>query len=208
MERKKIYLIRHGQTDYNKRGVVQGSGIDAPLNELGKQQAQAFYEKYQSIPFDRVYTSALIRSMQSVQRFIDAGIPHVSFAGLNEINWGIYEGKIVSNENSKYYERVTEAWMRGESDLRIEGGESPLMVQERQKPVLEHIVTQQDEKKVLICMHGRAMRIFLCLLLGIDLKEMDSFKHDNLGLYQLDYQQSNFSIEVANDVSHLAHLVT
>lgn len=200
-------MIRHGQTDYNKRGVVQGSGVDAPLNELGELQARAFYEKYKSIPFDRVYTSALIRSIQSVQKFIDDGIPHVSFDGLNEINWGIYEGKIVNNDNNKYYEQVTEAWMRGESDLQIDGGESPLMVQERQKPVLEHILAQKNEKTILICMHGRAMRIFLCLLLAIDLKEMDSFAHDNLGLYLLDYYQSKFSVEATNDRLHLAHLL-
>lgn len=208
MERKKIYLIRHGQTDYNKKGVVQGSGVDAPLNELGQRQALGFYEKYKSIPFDKVYTSALIRSIQSVQKFIDDGIPHVSFDGLNEINWGIYEGKIVNNDNNKYYEQVTEAWMQGKSDLQIEGGESPLMVQERQKPVLEHIVEQEGDNNILICMHGRAMRIFLCLLLNIPLKEMDSFAHDNLGLYLLNYHQSKFSIETANDRSHLVHLLT
>lgn len=200
-------MIRHGQTDYNKRGVVQGSGVDAPLNELGLLQAQAFYEKYKSIPFDRVYTSVLIRSIQSVQKFIDDGIPHVSFDGLNEINWGIYEGKIVSNDNNKYYEQVTEAWMRGESDLQIDGGESPLLVQERQKPVLEHILAQKDEKTILICMHGRAMRIFLCLMLEINLKAMDNFAHDNLGLYLLDYHQSKFSVKALNDRSHLAHLL-
>ena len=200
-------MIRHGQTDYNKRGVVQGSGIDAPLNELGLLQAQAFYEKYKSITFDRVYTSVLKRSIQSVQKFIDDGVPHVSFDGLNEINWGIYEGKIVNNDNNKYYEQVTEAWMQGEIDLKIDGGESPLLVQERQKPVLEHILAHKDEKTILICMHGRAMRIFLCLMLGINLKAMDSFAHDNLGLYLLDYRQNEFSVEAANDRSHLAHLL-
>ena len=44
---KDIYLIRHGETDYNRMGVVQGSGIDADLNELGNRQAQAFFEHYQ-----------------------------------------------------------------------------------------------------------------------------------------------------------------
>jgi probable phosphoglycerate mutase len=207
LERKKIYLIRHGQTDYNKRGVVQGSGIDAPLNALGEQQAQAFYEKYKSTAFDTVYTSKLIRSIQSVQKFIDSGIPHISFAGLNEINWGIYEGKIVNNDENQYYHQVTDAWARGESKLQINGGDSPWMVQERQKSVLEHILAQPNEKTILICMHGRAMRIFLCLLLNCDLKEMDSFAHDNLGLYLLDYHENKFSVEAANDVSHLAHLV-
>ena len=43
---KDIYLIRHGETDYNRLGVVQGSGIDADLNELGQRQAKAFFDHY------------------------------------------------------------------------------------------------------------------------------------------------------------------
>ncbi|NDE62419.1 MAG: histidine phosphatase family protein, partial [Cyclobacteriaceae bacterium] len=43
MDRKKIYLVRHGQTDYNLQGVVQGSGIDAPINATGRAQAEAFF---------------------------------------------------------------------------------------------------------------------------------------------------------------------
>ncbi len=206
MKSKKIYLIRHGETDYNKRGVVQGSGINAPLNDTGRKQAAAFYEKYKDIPFDKVYTSELQRSIQSVQNFIDDGIPHVSFAGLNEINWGIYEGKIVNSHDSQYYETITEAWTRGEVDVRIEGGDSPIMVQERQKPVLDYIEKQENEKTILICMHGRAMRIFLCLMLGESLKNMDEFAHTNLGLYILNYTDGAFTLELANDQAHLEYI--
>ena len=92
MSTKKIYLIRHGQTDYNLRGVVQGSGIDAPLNETGRKQAEAFYQTYKSVSFDKVYTSVLQRSQQSVKKFLADGIPHEAFEGLNEISWGNREG--------------------------------------------------------------------------------------------------------------------
>ncbi len=68
---KDIYLIRHGETDYNRMRVVQGSGIDADLNELGKRQAQAFFEHYQNLALDKIYTSALRRTHQSVKGFID-----------------------------------------------------------------------------------------------------------------------------------------
>ena len=46
---KKIYLIRHGQTDFNLQGIVQGSGVDADLNDTGKAQADFFYEKYKTV---------------------------------------------------------------------------------------------------------------------------------------------------------------
>ncbi|MCZ6694862.1 MAG: histidine phosphatase family protein, partial [Bacteroidetes bacterium] len=75
METKKIYLIRHGQTDFNNRGVVQGSGIDSSLNETGYKQAQAFFDAYQQVPFQKIYTSSLQRTTQTVKPFIDKGIP-------------------------------------------------------------------------------------------------------------------------------------
>ena len=61
---KDIYLIRHGETEYNRKGVVQGSGIDADLNELGQKQAEAFFAHYQDLPIDKIYTSALKRTHQ------------------------------------------------------------------------------------------------------------------------------------------------
>ncbi|MCZ6899539.1 MAG: histidine phosphatase family protein, partial [Bacteroidetes bacterium] len=49
---KKIYLIRHGETDLNRAGVVQGSGVDTSINDFGRRQANEFYEKYKHVPFD------------------------------------------------------------------------------------------------------------------------------------------------------------
>ena len=202
---KKIYLVRHGQTEYNRRGVVQGSGIDASLNEVGRVQAQAFYEAYHQVPFRRVYTSVLQRSIQSVQQFLDDGLPHTPLAGLNEINWGVKEGKVPTSEEHSYYTEITDGWKAGKLDVAIEGGESPLMVQDRQREALKQIVSHQDEELILICMHGRAIRIFLCLMLDRDLRYMDEYPHDNLGLYQLryDYGSQQFSLEVTNDTSYL-----
>ena len=65
---KKIYLTRHGQTDYNLKGVVQGSGIDADLNATGRAQANAFYQAYKDHPFDKLYVSGLKRTFQSMDR--------------------------------------------------------------------------------------------------------------------------------------------
>src|SRR6478736_6501366 len=73
---KKIYLIRHGQTDFNLRGIVQGSGVDTSLNERGRDQAQAFFQAYKKVAFDKIYTSALKRSFESVQSFVALGLPY------------------------------------------------------------------------------------------------------------------------------------
>lgn len=203
LKSKKIYLIRHGQTDYNKRGVVQGSGIDAPLNETGYKQAEAFFNTYKDISFDKIYISTLQRTRQSVQSFLEKGIPHEALSGLNEINWGEKEGMPFTKEDHDYYLQVTSAWENGQVDLGIAGGESPVDVRDRQKVAIDHILNKTEEKTILICMHGRAIRILLCEMLNYHLKHMDTFPHSNLGLYKINYTGERFSIEWTNDTRHL-----
>jgi probable phosphoglycerate mutase len=203
---KKVYLIRHGQTDFNQRNIVQGSGVDTDLNDLGRRQAAAFFSAYKHIPFDRVYTSALKRSKQSIQQFIDLGIPHTALVGLNEISWGTKEGHRVTPQEDEYYHYMLKEWQTGNTRLRIEGGESPEDVIVRMKPAVNYIMNHEDEETILICMHGRAIRILLCHLLNYPLRSMDMFEHQNLCLYILNYTGSVFSIEKHNDVAHLKDL--
>ena len=203
MKSKKIYLIRHGQTDYNLKRVVQGSGIDAPLNDTGKRQAALFYEAFQDVPFDKVYTSVLQRSIQSVEQFIAKGVPHEALDGLNEINWGTREGMTITPEEDAYYYDVIGQWQSGNTTLRIDGGESPQDVFDRQKKALQIILSNPHEENILVCMHGRAMRIFLCQMLNYPLRCMDLFEHSNLCLYQLVYTGSMFQVERFNDITHL-----
>ncbi|WP_157493870.1 histidine phosphatase family protein [Fulvivirga imtechensis] len=203
MKSKKIYLVRHGQTDYNLKKIVQGSGIDAPLNETGRMQAEQFYKTFQHVSFDKIYTSTLQRSIQSVERFIQKGIPHEALSGLNEINWGTREGMEITPEEDAYYHQVIAEWQAGNTALRIEGGESPEDVFERQKEALEHILSHDNEETILICMHGRAMRVFLCQMLNYPLQCMDLFAHSNLCMYKLVYTGNMFSLHTFNDIRHL-----
>ncbi|WP_026464771.1 histidine phosphatase family protein [Adhaeribacter aquaticus] len=203
MSTKKIYLLRHGQTDYNLQGIIQGSGVDSSLNETGRWQAQRFFEAYKDVPFDKVYTSVLQRSIQSVQGFIDKGIPHERYPELNEICWGNREGTFVSPENDKYYFDVLDKWKEGKCDISVEGGETPEDVAARQRRFLEVLLSRPEEETVLICMHGRAMRIFLCVMLNYPLKAMDFFGHHNLCLYVLHHTGSMFSLHKDMDIKHL-----
>jgi len=202
LKSKKIYLIRHGQTDYNLRGIVQGSGIDAPLNDTGRAQGQAFFDAYKSVAFDKIYTSTLQRSIQSIDGFVKLGIPHEQLSGLNEINWGSREGVVITPDEDAYYHQVISKWRKGETSLPIEGGESPEMVLNRQKTALQHILNG-DEETILVCMHGRAMRILLCLMLNYPLQFMDEFEHTNLCLYKINFTGKIFNIDWHNDQRHL-----
>ena len=184
-------------------GIVQGSGIDTSLNDLGRSQAKAFFQRYQHVPFDRVYTSALRRTIESVEDFISTGIAHEPLSGLNEINWGGKEGQKISPDTDVYYRYLIDEWGKGNTALAIEGGESPQNVFDRISGSLDHILSRHHERHVLICMHGRAMRILLCRMLQRPLRFMDEYKHTNLGLYLLDYNGGGFVMELENDTGHL-----
>jgi probable phosphoglycerate mutase len=66
-------------------------------------------------------------------------------------------------------------------------------------------MSKPEEKTILICMHGRAIRILLCQLMNKPLHEMDFFEHQNLCLYLINHTGSTFVIEKHNDVTHLQH---
>jgi len=205
---KTIYLIRHGETDFNRQGIVQGSGVDSDLNELGQAQAEAFFQYYQHIPFNKVYTSGLKRTHQSVIKFLEKNLPWEQYTGLNEISWGVREGQIPNNQDNEYYKVLIDSWIAGETHMPSEGGESPEDVIARQKPVIDLILSRPEEETVLVAMHGRAIRILLTLLFERPLHEMDTFNHANLCLYKLtySYETQKFTVETACDISHLADL--
>src|SRR6185437_7081494 len=161
---KTLYIIRHGQTDLNKRGIIQGRGMDTDLNDEGRKQAQQFFDAYKSVPFDKIYISALKRTQQSVQPFIELGIPFEKLSGLDELGWGVHEGQPGTTENKAAFMQIMRSWLDGKLDEKFEGGESPNEVKKRQLEALKIIMSHTEEKTVLICMHGRALRLLLCIL--------------------------------------------
>ncbi len=173
------------------------------MNETGKKQARQFFEAFGNEPFDKIYVSELQRTLQSVKLFVEAGVSYEKLKGLNEISWGSQEGKPFSEQSSQLYHETVTGWRNGNLDLNVGGGESPNQVMTRQKEAIDHILTQENEKYVLICMHGRAMRIMLSWMLGYGLEHMDQFEHTNLGLYELTHTGTMFRVDRFNDTTHL-----
>ena len=201
--KKTIYIIRHGETEYNKQGIIQGSGIDSDLNELGTKQANQFFQAYHHIPFDAIYSSELKRTQQSVAQFAERGHKIQPLKELNEINWGIFEGLKGTPDSHKIYLNMINDWKAGLLDRTVEGGETPNELQRRQAKGLEKIMAKMQEKEILIAMHGRAMRSFISLLMKTPLEQMDQYKHNNLCLYILEYQDGAFKIKENNCSKHL-----
>ncbi len=202
---KELYIIRHGETDFNKQGIVQGRGVNSDLNEEGIRQAQAFYNAYRHIKFDKIYSSTLKRTHQTIAPFVANGHAQnwEQVVGLDELDWGKFEGQLPTTETKAAFYEIITHWCNGKLDIAFDGGESPNEVHLRQKEALDYILSKQEEKQVLVCMHGRAMRLFLCLLLSKDLKEMDTFPHSNLSLYRVKYADGQFELLDFNNTDHL-----
>lgn len=198
-----LYIIRHGETDFNKQGIVQGRGVNSDLNEMGLHQAKQFYKAYHHVEFDKIITSTLKRTHQTVESFINKGIPWEQHPGFDELDWGINEGREATREMKEEFYQLTKNWMDGKLELKFPGGESPIEVNLRQKVVIQNLIKESDQlNKVLICMHGRALRLLLCELLQQPLSNMDNFPHSNVSLYRLMYKDGIFEMLDFNNTDH------
>ena len=207
MIEKELYIIRHGQTDHNLKGIVQGKGVNLPLNELGRRQAQAFYEAHKHIPFDAICTSSLLRAQETIYPFRDMGLDFEAYHELDEISWGEMEGQNATMENSDTFLTLLDRWRKGDIDAKPPGGESPKELQERQERFIDRLLLM-PARTILIAMHGRAIRSLLCTLTGTSLSQMEEFPHVNLTLYKVNLMQGGkFEIERFNEQGHLKNVI-
>lgn len=201
----KIYLIRHGETDFNRRGIVQGGGIDSDLNELGRRQSDAFFRHYRDIAFDSIYVSPLKRTHQTLQPWKERlGYSLNVEQGLTELGWGVLEGKVPTPEQSKNFQILKQNWQSGKFEQSVEDGESPLECWSRLNAVMEKFKQRHRNQTILVCSHGRTSRVLLSQLIGEGLQDMERFNHSNTGLNVLQLQDDDcFIIESLNDTKHL-----
>lgn len=200
---KLVYILRHGQTAYNKQSIIQGSGIDADLDEEGKAQALKFYQKYKEVPFELLICSALKRTYQSIEPFIDTGIPLVRLSEINEINWGVHEGQKVSDEIAKNYDKLRKDWQAKKFDSRVEKGESASELSARLDTFLS-MLRKRPEKNILVCSHGRTLRALMCKLYGVGLEKMENFSFTNTSLCVFEVHHETYEVKKDRDTSHLA----
>jgi phosphoserine phosphatase len=198
-----LYIIRHGETEMNKQGIVQGSGVDSDLNDTGQKQAHLFFQYYKNIPFDVLITSALKRTHQTVKPFILRGHQWHQTPDLNEISWGIHEGQKGSPQQHENYLRLMSDWESGNYHSSIEGGESALQLYNRVSNVLNDIKAKYRGKTVLLCTHGRTLLCLLTILKEQPLSNMNHHKHHNTCLYKVHWVDNEFVFELENDMRHL-----
>lgn len=149
-----IYIIRHGQTEKNRANVLQGRS-DIPLNDSGRQQAEEVKDQFikAGIYFDLVYTSPLIRAVQTAA-IIAEGIPQVKDERLIEMDYGPYEGMDLANPAPEVLE-----FFRDFVHNPAPNGMEPLQaIVVRLGSFLEEIREEAAEKNILISTHAIAMK--------------------------------------------------
>jgi len=201
-----FYLVRHGETDFNLKGIVQGRGVNTSLNETGQQQAKLLAARFAKQPIDVIYSSPLHRALETAQCVANAcGIEKISTdPGLEEMSWGIYEGQSSSDELSAAFADMKRRWHEGEHDFRVERGESLREVQARGVNSIERILAAEPGKQVLVLAHGRFLRILLASLLEeYGIKRMEELEHTNTGVNYLVHRDGKFHAEYLNCTRHL-----
>ena len=195
----KLYIIRHAETEYNKKGIIQGSEVDSDINDVGESQANSFYEYYKDTNFDKIYVSDLKRTFQTIRRFTENGLSYEKLKEFNEISWGINQGK---SDDLEDYARLIDTWLAGNLDNKFEEGESPNEMSARLVKGFNKVL-DDDHDTVLLCIHGRALRILLSKIIDNDLTKMDKYVHSNTGLYILKYKNDKYEILGSNLIDHL-----
>lgn len=182
--KKRLYLMRHGQTMFNEQKRIQG-WCDSPLTELGKRQALAAaqYFKDQGIQFDHAYSSTSERCCDTLELVTD--MPYTRLKGLKEVFYGQLEAES-ERLACKDPERAVTYYLQF-------GGESTDQVRDRMTETLTEIMEKGDHYSVLAVSHGGACFNFLK---GVqDPSEELKKGFTNCCIFIYDYEDGKFSLE-------------
>ncbi|MCD7838086.1 MAG: histidine phosphatase family protein [Clostridiales bacterium] len=169
----KLYLVRHGETDWNRANKVLGR-TDIPLNETGRRQAKQLAERLSGIPLNLIYTSPLSRAVQTGQTIAEKQLTCGCRAEsrLIEQDFGVFEG--VPRDDPSYQAEKRNYFRR------YPGGESYFDVVARVYPFLYQMRdTAGEDKKVLIVTHGGICRIITNYFQEMSNEEFASFTMRN-----------------------------
>lgn len=166
-----LWLVRHGQTDWNLEGRYQGH-LDIPLNEAGLDQARRLAEKLAGETFAAVYCSDLQRARVTAETVAARlGLTVVPLPELREINQGDWQGRYLADVREEFGEPDPNA---GEQVLheRAPGGESVAEVAARMKLAADRIAAEHPNGRVLVVTHGLALATLLCQARRIPLQQV------------------------------------
>ncbi len=201
-----IYVVRHGQTDWNVKEIVQGHS-DIPLNETGKDQARETAELLKDIPFDAIFSSDLSRAVQTAEIVKMERKLAVNASNLiRERNFGKYEGKLSADyraENKEIFARMESMTNEERVKIQVADVENEEVAVSRVITFLREIAVTYADKNVLVVSHGGVMRILLLHLGWANYSEMTTNSIANASFIELESDGVEFNVKRVHGIKKL-----
>lgn len=198
-----IYLVRHGQTEWNVLHKMQGWG-NGELTEKGIADAKALAHRLKHTPINKIYSSSSKRAIETAQ-IIDCGrgIPIVADDHLREMNFGDWDGQLTADVKANYPKEHAIFW---ETPHLFEGvnGETFSDLQKRAQKAFSSILAEQTEGTVLVVAHSIFLRVLLATIKQLPLSNI--FKQNNLGhtsLTKVVVNGESMKVEFEGDTTHV-----
>ena len=209
--KKRIILVRHGETDWNQQGRFQGQ-IDIPLNQNGKVQAKAASEFLKNISIQKAFSSSLSRPKETAQIILKEhpGIEITLKDNLKEIGHGKWEGKLESEIKSNWAD-LLKTWKIFPEKVQMPDGENIKEVSTRSINGWKEICKDlKNDETALVVAHDAVNKTILCYLLGLSPSEIWTIKQGNGGITVIDLSEKEGQpdqITCLNITSHLGGVI-
>ena len=202
-----VYLVRHGETQWNAERRIQGQS-DSPLTDKGVQQAWQVAERARTLGITHVISSDLGRTQQTARIIADAcGCDVTLEPRLRELDMGVLEKRPIDTLTE-----AEEGWRRtlvnGTEDGRIPEGESMQELSVRMHAALAECLKLPAGSRPLLVSHGIALGCLVSTILGLPAYAERRLRLRNCSISRVDYQESlwlapGWVVETAGDISHL-----
>jgi 2,3-bisphosphoglycerate-dependent phosphoglycerate mutase len=194
----KAILVRHGETEYNAQGLLQGYA-PIPLSAQGRQQAQRVGPRLRSLRPSVLYSSDIQRAHETATWISQAlGLPIQPCPGLREWNIGTW----VNRPASDYYQHLAALGAHPATHVP-EGGESQLQTQSRIVAQMQVWAVHHPDDTVLGVSHGMAIDLFVRHIMGLDVMQPQPYRIINTSVNIFQYQDGQWEVVTLNDIGHL-----
>lgn len=200
-----IYITRHGETQWNQEGRLQG-WKNSPLTEKGMKYASLLGKKLEDVPFQTIFSSPSGRAVQTAELIrSERKIPIEYVENLKEFNFGDWEGKTKEDIKQLNWEDYENFWKKPHLyNHRPHKGESLQNLKDRIKDALTEIVQKSENGNILIVSHAIAIRAMLAVCQNIpDEKFWDGPYIEGTSLTLFTWNGAVFSVEKIGDMSHI-----
>ena len=200
----KLLLTRHGETEWNIAQRFQGQS-DVPLNEIGRQQANALADRLSTQPIDIVYSSDLQRATETAKMIMQKSgyKPDLHLdSRLREMNFGAWEG-LTYKEIKQSNPTALAAWKADVSTTAAPNGETLNQLSARVQSFLDDVRAQHADKTVLLVAHGGVLQTLLCLALNLKPTMYWQFHLSLASLSEVAFYPAGAIVNFLNDISHL-----